>query len=110
MYRYSLRNFIIFKVTAILLAIASSPTNAQPLTNFVDLNQSRDFFETGRKQFEREINNFPQALDVPKITLPKDYNKSDNRIEGKLINNERKIPSISQSAIARYYIYSVVKL
>ena len=111
MYRYIRINFIILKVTAILLALLSSPINAQTLTNFVDLNQSRQFFENGQKQFEREINNFPHALKQPKISLPKDYNKPENKIEGKLIKNEnRKIKSISNLAIDNYYIYSVVKL
>ncbi len=109
MYRYIRINFIILKLTAILLSLLSSRAKAQSLTNFVDLNQSRQFFENGREQFEREINNFPQAL-LPNISLPKDYNKLE-KIEGKLIKNEnRKIKSISNLAIANYYIYSVVKL
>lgn len=109
MYRY-IRTNIILKVTAILLVL-SSPAEAHPLTNFVDLNQSRQFFENGREQFEREINNFPQALKLPKISLPKDYNQPENKIEGKLIKNEnRKIKSISNLAIDNYYIYSIVKL
>lgn len=110
MYRYIRINFIIFKVMAILLTIASSSTNAQLPTNFVDLNQSHQFFEDGREQFEREIDNFPQALKLPKISLPKDYNRK-NQIKQKLIKNEpRKIQSISNWAIDRYYIYSVVEL
>ena len=108
MYRYIRINFI-FKVTAILLAL-SSAAKAQTLTNFVDLNQSSQFFENGREQFEREINNFPQALKLPNISFPKDYNKP-NKIKGKLIGNEnRKIRSISNLAIDNYYFYSVVKL
>ena len=108
MYRY-LKINIILKLTAILLAL-SSPAKAQSLTNFVDLNQSRQFFENGREQFEREINNFPQALKLPNISLPKDYNKLD-KTEGKLIRNEnRNIKSISNLAIDNYYLYSVVKL
>ena len=55
-------NFIILKVTAILLALVSSPANAQPLNNFVDLNQSRQFFDNGTEQFEREIKGFALAL------------------------------------------------
>ena len=108
MYRYIKTN-IILKITAILLVL-SSPVKAQSLTNFVDLNQSSQFFENGREQFEREINNFPQAFELPNISLPKDYNKLD-KIEGKLIKNENsKIQPFSSLAVDNYYIYSVVKL
>lgn len=111
MYRYIRINFIIFKVTAIFLALLSSQANAQSLTNFVDLNQSRQFFENGRKQFERETNKFPQVLELPKISLPEDYERSNERIERKLIKHEnRKIKSISNLGSDRYFIYSIVKL
>ena len=111
MYRYIRINFRILKITAILLALLSRPANSQPLTNFVDLNQSRQFFENGQKQFEREIKNFPQALNLPKIKLPQDYNKPVNQNEENLIKNENlEIKSISDLAIDRYYIYSIVRL
>ena len=111
MYSYIKTIKFVSKVTAILLAFSSSSIKAQPLTNFVDLNQSRQFFENGQKQFEREINNFSQVKEIPKISLLENYDKPENKLDRKLIKNEnQKIKSISNLAIDRYYIYSVIRL
>ena len=102
-------NFIILKLTAILLALVSNRANAQPLTNFVDLNQSRQFFENGQEQFEREINRFQQAPELPKIRLPEDYDKPKNKVEIKLNENEQlEIKSIPDLSLNNdRYIYDI---
>ena len=101
---------MIFKVITILLTFLSSSTNAQPLTNFVDLNQSREFFENGREQFELEINRFQQPPELPEIRLLEDY-EGAKQVE-RLIKNEKiEVKSISDLASDRYhYIYGVISL
>lgn len=110
MYRYDRINKNILKLTVLFVAVLSGSTNAQPLTNFVDLNQSRQFFENGREQFEREINKFQQPLELPEIRLPEDFDKPKGGSNQKLIMDKKiEIKSVSNLPLDRdRYIYDAI--
>ena len=111
MYCYNQRNKNILKLTVLFVAVLSGSTNAQPLTNFVDLNQSRQFFENGQEQFEREINKFQQPLELPEISLPEDFDKPKGGLNRKLIIDKKtEIKSVSNLSLDRdCYIYDAIK-
>ena len=53
----------------IFLAIASPSVNAQPLTDFSQMNSSGEFFDRGNEQLEQEIKQM-QDGGLLKIKLP----------------------------------------
>lgn len=56
----------------LLVMAASNPAVAQGY-NFVDLNQSRQFFNQGNRNIEREIKTLEENERLPKIKLPQNY-------------------------------------
>lgn len=70
-------------ILAALVTITAHPVNAQSITNFVDLNQSRQFFNEGNEIIEQEAKWLQYDLDFPQIKIPEhsyrsqDISKSD---------------------------------
>ena len=84
--------------TIVLLVIAAiDPAVAQSF-NFVDLNQSRQFFNQGNRNIEREIETLEENERLPKIELPQNYRKPKDVDKPNSLNIEHKIQSMSYSA------------
>lgn len=72
---------VISNTMTLSIAIFSHPANAQHPINFVDLNQSRQFFDEGHEEIEHEIRWLQQDRKLPEIELPKKHSQpqaSDN--------------------------------
>ena len=73
MYRYIAGTaLVLFNALALSISVFSHPANAQHSINFVDLNQSRQFFNEGNEIIEGEIEWLQQDRQLPKIELPED--------------------------------------
>lgn len=70
---------VISNAMTLSIAIFSHPANAQHPINFVDLNQSRQFFNEGHEEIEREIQWLQQDRKLPKIELPQKYSQPQAR-------------------------------
>ena len=66
---------VVFNTITLSIAIFSHPANGQHPINFVDLNQSRQFFNEGHEAVEREIQWLQQDRKLPKIELPKKHSQ-----------------------------------
>lgn len=70
MYSYILKTSAIgINLMAALFTVVSRSANAQGLTNFVELNQSRQFFDEGKERIDREIQWLQQDLKL-QIKIP----------------------------------------
>jgi hypothetical protein len=65
-----------FSALALFITITSNSASAQPVLNFNELNQSRQFFEEGNELIEREIKWLQQNVKLPNIKLPQDHFQS----------------------------------
>ena len=76
--------YYIVKISAIGLNILAALVtiaphlNAQSITNFVDLNQSRQFFNEGNEIMEREIKWLQYDLEFPQVKIPEHSYRSQN--------------------------------
>ena len=85
--------------TIVLLVIAAiDPAVAQSF-NLVDLNQSRQFFNQGNRNIEREIETLEENERLPKIELPQNYQKPQNIDKLDSLDVQHKLKSRSYSAI-----------
>lgn len=65
---------VVLNTITLSIAIFSHPANAQhPI--FVDLNQSRQFFNEGHEAIEHEIKWLQQDRKLPEIELPKKHSQ-----------------------------------
>ena len=72
MYRYVAARLITLNVITLSIAFGYRSANAQyPV--FVDLNQSRQFFNEGNKIMERQIKLLQQKQKLPQIKLPEQH-------------------------------------
>ena len=86
--------------SAIVLSIMVSfhAAYAQESFNFVDLKQSRQFFDEGNEIMEREIVKLlQQDLELPEIKLPKNISKYQTIDESDSLYAEMKLEPISQA-------------
>ena len=74
----SARKAALVSSTLIILGILANPATANTFSfdniGAIDLNQSRQFFNRGNRQMEREIEIFNEGKEPIKIELPEDSN------------------------------------
>ncbi|MGL5939762.1 MAG: hypothetical protein ACRC2S_05155 [Waterburya sp.] len=77
--------------TALFLAALSYPAVSQGF-NFVDLNQSRQFFSEGNQKFEGEIEQFEDKSEkLPVIQLPEGFHQPESINKSIFIDHQQKI-------------------
>ena len=89
-----------FSVIVLSITGGSHAANAQESFNFVDLNQSRQFFDEGNEIMEREIVKLlQQDLELPEIKLPKNISKYQTIDQSNSVYTKMKLKPISQAEI-----------
>lgn len=98
MYRInSVKVTLVISQTVLFLTALSYPAASQSM-NFVDLNQSRQFFSEGNQKFEGEIKQFDYEDDkLPTIKLPKGYQQSENINKSSyMVDHQQKLKPITE--------------
>jgi|GEM_PF-5562443 len=90
---------IIFNAIAISMSIFSAPAKAQSLNNFVDLNQSRQFFDQGNKTIEIELKELERNTELPQIKLPEDYEQPQSINKSFLIERGWRLKPVSEPEV-----------
>ena len=103
MYRFnSTKPTLIFLQTVILSVTAlANPVVSQGL-NFVDLNQSRQFFNQGNDKFKHKIENLEDNKKLPKIRLPKDCHQSSDIDRANTIYRQQTLKSITNNWVKNF--------
>lgn len=88
---------VVLNAMALSATVFSYSVNAQQLNNFVDFNQSRQFFEEGNKIIEREIKWLGKNLELPTIKLIKDTEQPQFINNSYFIDRQLTLKPISQA-------------
>ena len=101
MHRYIIEVvFVSFNAIVLSITIGSHSINAQESFNFVDLNQSRQFFDEGNEIIEREIIKLLQKnLETPEIKLPENISRYQTIDESDSVYARMKLEPVSQAEI-----------
>lgn len=105
MYRYMVATALTgLSALAMSITITSNSTSAEPALNFKELNfnelnQSRQFFESGNELIEREIKWLQQDVKLPKIKLPQEYSQSQTSQGSFSLYAKAKLKPISKTVI-----------
>jgi hypothetical protein len=89
---------------AMSITITSNSASAEPALNFNqlnfnELNQSRQFFESGNELIEREIKWLQQDVKLPKIKLPQEHFPSQASQGSYSLYAQAKLKPISKTVI-----------
>jgi hypothetical protein len=97
----SVKVTLVISQTALFLTALSYPAASQNM-NFVDLNQSRQFFSEGNQKFEGEIKQFDdEDRKLPAIQLPQGYQQSESINKSSyMVYRQQKLKPITEKAIA----------
>ena len=99
MYCYIVKTSAIgLNVLAALVTITAHPVNAQSISNFVDLNQSRQFFNEGNEIIEREIKWLQYDLEFPQIKIPEHSYRSQNISKSDFLSTRVKLQPMYKEA------------
>ena len=103
MYYRNLTQPVLFvsQLVVLLGTVLTNPAASQGL-NFVDLNQSRQFFSEGRRNIDREIEILHRGIQVPKIKLPEDYQKPEKLEKSNFLYQHKKIQSMTNGMDKSY--------
>lgn len=87
-------------LTAILVitlfnSVYNDVANAQQLTNFVDLNQSRQFFEQGNQIIEQERKWLQPELKLPEIESTQKFDQAETTDASYSIEHQLKLKPVS---------------
>ena len=105
MYRYMVATALTgLSALAMSITITSNSTSAEPALNFKELNfnelnQSRQFFESGNELIEREIKWLQQDVKLPKIKLPQEYSQSQTSQGSFSLYAKAKLKPLSKTVI-----------
>jgi hypothetical protein len=100
MYRYMVGTALTsLSALAMSITITSNSASAEPALNFNELNQSRQFFESGNELIEREIKWLQQDVKLPKIKLPQEYSQSQTSQGSYSLYAKAKLKPISKTVI-----------
>ena len=105
MYRFnSTKPTLIFLQTVILSATALADSVVGQSLNFVDLNQSRQFFNQGNDRFEHKIENLEDNKKLPKVQLPKDCHQSSDIDNANTIDRQQYLKSITNNWVKNFVV------
>jgi hypothetical protein len=100
MYRYMVATALTgLSALAMSITITSNSASAEPILNFNELNQSRQFFESGNELIEREIKWLQQDVKLPKIKLPQGHSQSQTIQGSYSLYAKAKLKPISKTVI-----------
>mgnify|MGYP003444781589 FL=1 len=105
MYRYMVATALTgLSALAMSITITSNSASAEPALNFKELNfnelnQSRQFFESGNELIEREIKWLQQDVKLPKIKLPQEYSQSQTSQGSFSLYAKAKLKPLSKTVI-----------
>jgi hypothetical protein len=100
MYRYMVATALNgLSALAMSITITSNSASAEPALNFNELNQSRQFFESGNELIEREIKWLQQDVKLPKIKLPQEHSQSQTIQGSYSLYAKAKLKPISKTVI-----------
>lgn len=99
MYRYLVATLTGLSALALSMTTTSNSASAQPILNFNELNQSRQFFESGNELIEREIKWLQQDVKLPKIKLPQKPSQSETIQGSYSLSAKAKLQPISKTVI-----------
>jgi hypothetical protein len=100
MYRYIVGTALTgLSALAMSITITSNSASAEPALNFNELNQSRQFFESGNELIEREIKWLQQDVKLPKIKLPQEHSQSQTSQGSYSLYAQAKLKPISKTVI-----------
>lgn len=89
-----------FYALALSITVSSHSVDAQNSINFVDLNQSRQFFDEGREIVEQEIVKLlQQNLESPEIKLPQNISRYQTIDRSNSLYARMKLEPIFQTEI-----------
>ena len=93
-----IKRSLLISQTIVLLVIAAIDSAIAQSFNFVDLNQSRQFFNQGNSNIEHEIEALEENERLPKIKLPQNYQKPQDINKPDSLDMQHKLQSMSYSA------------
>ena len=104
MYRYMVATALTGLSALAMSITTSNSASAEPALNFKELNfnelnQSRQFFESGNELIEREIKWLQQDVKLPKIKLPQEYSQSQTSQGSFSLYAKAKLKPISKTVI-----------
>ena len=99
---FAVKASLIFQVVVLGTTLSTDPALANPSLRPIDFNdysQSRQFFDGGNRQFERQIELLEADLQPVKIKLPQNYNLPQDLKQPDSLEQQSLSPDLDREGI-----------
>lgn len=87
---------LVIPIIALWTTALSLPAVSQTI-NFVDLNQSSQFFSEGNQKFDEQVKKLVSKGKLPNIKLPKDYYRPESCHQSNFLERQHKLQPVTEA-------------